>query len=289
MEESSTIPLKSWKQFMKRWLIILGVVYLGIVAMLAFFESSLIYPAPRKQAGDAAIHGAEDVRFQSADGTRLHGWYFENKSTNHDKNKPDAKRTLVFFHGNAESVATSGTWLCGLARQLDVNAFIFDYRGYGGSEGKPYQKGIVADGTAAVEWVTKRTGCHESDLIFLGRSIGGGIAVQVAAKHEPAAMILVSTFPSLVEIAADKFKWIPVRLVLRNRYESLPIISELNMPLLQIHGDQDRMIPIDLAKKLFDQSGSVKKSWEVAPNQGHNDLNLESFHKTIKEMIAGLD
>ena len=268
--------LKPKANKMRRLLVLVAFTYLGIIAMLMFFESKLIYPAPKLQADEATQFGAEDVSFQSSDGTRLHGWYFENAS---------AKKTIVFFHGNAECVATSGGWLGAFAKQLNVNAMIFDYRGYGQSEGTPHQTGIVADGKAAVEWTANRAGCDTSDLVFLGRSIGGGIAIQVAAENPPSAMVLVSTFSSLVDFAVSKFWWLPIRTVMRNRYDSVSVVSKKDIPMLQIHGDRDGLIPIKLARKLFDRASTTDKTWKVAGGHGHNGIQLESYIEDIEQLL----
>lgn len=261
-----------------RWVLLLVAGYACILLLLMAFEGNIIYPAPRGGSRLASAVNAEDVSFESADGTKLHGWYFE---------KPDAAATMVFFHGNAESVETSGPWIGELAKSLDCSVFIFDYRGYGKSQGRPNEKGVVADGVAAIDWLTERTGLPSDELVYFGRSLGGGVAIQVAKQKPPKAFVLVSTFSSIVDVASKQFPWLPVRWVMKNRYESEQAIAEMDIPILQIHGDQDRTIPAELGKRLNSASPSRNKTFVLALGKGHNDLRLNSFRNDIAKFLPG--
>lgn len=259
-----------------RWLLLAVAGYVSILVLLMLFESKIVYPAPRGGSRLASESMAEDVSFRSADGTRLHGWYFE---------KPDAASTIVFFHGNAESVDTSGPWICQFASSLNASVFIFDYRGYGKSEGRPSEKGVVEDGVAAIDWLSNRTGLTSDQMVFFGRSLGGGVAIQVAKQKPPRAFVLVSTFSSIVDVACEQFSWLPIRLVMKNRYESEQAITEMDIPILQIHGDRDQTISMNLGKRLNEASPSQHKSFVVAQGKGHNNLNLESFRQEINDFL----
>ena len=260
-----------------RWLMVLAGCFVFLLVWAMLFETQLVYPAPRGGNSVAVDYGAEDVSIRSADGTGLHAWYFD---------QADANNTLVFFHGNAESVETSGPWIGGLAASLNARVLILDYRGYGKSEGRPYERGIVQDGIAAVEWLSQRTGKPASQFIYLGRSLGGGVAIQVARTHPPGAFILVSNFSSMVDVAAHAFPWLPVRSLMRNRYESAPALAEMDIPLLQIHGERDGIIPIELGRRLFDVAPCANKHFLIAKGRGHNDLLLEDY---LPEMLGFMD
>lgn len=265
-----------WDHRLRRWLVLLIAGYLLILVLLMLLESKLVYPAPRGGSAIAADFRAEDVRFTSQDGTSLHGWYFE---------RDGATLTLVFFHGNAESVETSGAWIGGFAATLNANVFIFDYRGYGKSDGTPFEKGVVQDGMAAVQWLSQRTGKSSDQFVYLGRSLGGGVAIQVAREKPPQALVLVSTFSSIVDVASNAYWWLPIRWLMQNRYESAKEVADVSVPLMQIHGDRDRIIPIKLGQKLHAASPAGKKKFVVAEGLGHNNLPLEKFRSNILEFL----
>lgn len=256
----------------------LMLVYLTAAGIMLFFETGLVYPAPGAEVGDDTPQqfAAEEVRFESADGTRLHGWFFPR----HNRGSP-----ILFFHGNGENVALTGREMSDLSDRLDAPILVFDYRGYGQSEGSPHEQGVVADGIAAVEWLCQRTGKSPDQLVYLGRSLGGGVAVQVAGQMPPRALILVSTFSSLVDVAARVFPWLPVRWLMRNRYESARVISRCPVPLLQIHGVDDTIVPLELGERLHAASGAEHKKFLSAAGLGHNDLPLEAFVEEINRFI----
>ena len=262
-----------------RWLMLAIAGYVVVLCWLMLFESKLVYPAPRGGVAVAADFGGEDITFNSVDGTKLHAWYFE---------KPGATETIVFFHGNAESIEHSGPWIGEFAASLNANALIFDYRGYGKSEGKPHQQGLVQDGLAAIQWLSNRTGRSSDQFVYFGRSLGGGVAIQVAREKPPKAFVLVSNFSSMVDVAANAYPWLPVRAMMRNRYESAATIAEMDVPLLQIHGDRDCIIPIELGRKLQEAAATTQKQFLAAAGKGHNDLHLEPFLSGIREFLDSL-
>jgi pimeloyl-ACP methyl ester carboxylesterase len=259
-----------------RWLLILLAGYLILMCWTMWMESSMVYPAPRGGQALAARFGAEDLQFLSGDGTRLHAWYFA---------RPQASREIVFFHGNAESIENSGPWIGRFAGSLNASVLIFDYRGYGLSDGKPYERGLVQDGVAAVDWLVRRTGKSSDQFVYLGRSLGAAVAVQVARQRPARAFLLVSSFSSMVDLAAELCWWLPVRKLMRNRYEAAQDLAHLDIPLLQIHGSADRIIPIRWGRQLFEVSPTPHKQFLVAEGRGHNDLALEAFRDEIDAFL----
>ncbi|MGI9519367.1 MAG: alpha/beta hydrolase [Pirellulaceae bacterium] len=265
-----------------RWLVLGLIVFAGLVVLMLSFETYLVYPAPRADVGDydATRLGAEEVWFESQDGTQLHGWLFAQDGNRH---------RVVFFHGNGENVALVGPEAQLLSRLLGADILLFDYRGYGKSEGSPHEKGVVADGVAAVNWMSNRYDIDANQVVYLGRSLGGGVAVQICADMPPRALILVSNFSSMVDVAAGAFPWLPVRWLMRNRYDSVSAIANCQSALLQIHGTRDRMIPIALGEKLFAASPCEAKAFIRAEGFGHNDLALEEYASEIRQFLDGID
>jgi fermentation-respiration switch protein FrsA (DUF1100 family) len=257
-----------------------AIVYLAIVALLMFFENSMIYPAPKYPVGDwdKIANVAEDVQFTADDGTKLHGLYLA---------QPNARGTLLFFHGNGENVSYLVDELAQLQREYQLSVFAFDYRGYGKSEGKPSERGIQLDARAALDYLNKKTTTEPADVIFFGRSIGGAIAVELASERGCKALVLQSTFSSLPDVAAHHYRWLPVRWLMRNRYPSAERIKKCPQPLLQTHGTSDHIVPISLARRLFDVSPSADKQF-VEMTGGHNDPTTSAFWQAFERLLRRL-
>lgn len=260
-------------------LIPISVVLGCCLCLLFLIETKLVYPAPQGGNAVADDFSADECFFDAEDGTRLHAWYF---------GRPDAERAMVFFHGNGDCIETCGPRVGELAEALNANVLIFDYRGYGKSAGNPVERGVVQDGVAAVDWFCERTGLTSDEVVFFGYSIGGGVAIQVAKQRPPQAFVIVASFSSLVDVAADLLPWLPVRVLMQNRYDSEKTLASLDIPLYQIHGAQDRLVPLRLAKRLFAAASATQKQLTVVPDKGHNDLNLSEFFPSIEAFLNDL-
>jgi fermentation-respiration switch protein FrsA (DUF1100 family) len=144
-----------------------------------------------------------------------------------------------------------------------VTVFAFDYRGYGRSEGTPSEQGVLADARAARRWLAEREGVAEQDIVLYGRSLGGGVAVDLAAKDSARALILESTFTSLPAVANDALPLWP-GVIMLNRYNSLAKIGDYHGPLLMSHGDADEVIPIAQGERLFAAANEPKRFVRIA-------------------------
>jgi fermentation-respiration switch protein FrsA (DUF1100 family) len=182
------------------WQVLRAVLatYLLVVLAMTFLETWLVYPVPPREDGDWQAAGLdhEDVWFESADGVRLHGWFVPNAG---------AKRAVLYCHGNGEHVAYNADLVAELRDALSASAFIFDYRGYGKSEGRPDEPGCIADGLAAQRWLANRVGIPTGDVVLMGRSLGGAVAVAAAARQGAHALVLESTFSRMTDVAAYHF------------------------------------------------------------------------------------
>lgn len=231
--------------------------------MLVAFETKLVYPSPDPSSGDWSPKHLEfeDVTFNSSDGTALHGWYFPHG---------EPERTILFFHGNAEDVSDLGDEMSSLRSEFNANVFVFDYRGYGKSEGSPTETGVLQDGVAAQRWLAERAGIPADQIVLYGRSLGGGVAVANAATEGASALILDRTFHSMVDVAAGMYPIFPIRWLMRNRYPSYERITVYNGPLLQLHGTADEILPFESGEKLFAASRSKEKTFLRIEGLTHN-------------------
>ena len=269
------------KKRAKKFAFSVARIYVGLLLMIMLLERLLVYPAPNPSQGDwnASTFGAEDVSFESADGTKLHGWYFEH---------PNPRAHVLFCHGNGEHVGYLGGEIKSLSEHFGISIFAFDYRGYGKSEGKPFEQGVVEDGIAAQAWLAERNNIQPADVVLHGRSLGGGVAVNLAGNVGARALIAERTFHSMVEIGARKYPIFPVRWVMRNRYPSSEHIAKFNGPLVQVHGEADSLVPIESAEQLFAACPSVKKSFIRVPGMGHNGQAPDEFYVAIDAMLESL-
>jgi len=253
---------------------------LGVMMLLVMLERFLVYPAPSKADGDWSVPvGMEDAHFVSGDGTKLHGWFVEH---------PAAKAHVLFCHGNGEHVSDLGPWLRSLSDELQISVLAFDYRGYGRSEGKPFERGVLDDAEAAQKWLAERVGIQPQDVVPYGRSLGGGVAVHLASSIGARALVVERTFHSMVDIGAAQYPFIPVRWVMRNRYPSAKRIENYSGPLLQLHGTADTLIPLSSAKLLFEACPATLKQFIEVPGMGHNDASPSEFYDAFKELVNSL-
>jgi fermentation-respiration switch protein FrsA (DUF1100 family) len=245
---------------------------------MMFLETWLVYPIPSLSWGDWQPKGFEyeDVHFTSADGTKLNGWYFD---------RPNATRAILYCHGNGEDIANVAELAAFLREKLKASVFIFDYRGYGHSEGRPDEIGCIADGSAAQQWLAKRMGVQANDVILMGRSLGSAVAVALASENGARALVLENAFPTMPDVAARHYRWLPVKWVMKNRYDNLERIKRFDGPLLQSHGCADVLIPMEMAKALYDASPSQSKRWLEFENCGHNDAQPRSYYDALAKFL----
>ena len=256
------------------------IAYLVILLAMLWLENSLLYhPTPFDGSADwqPRESGVEDATFQSADGTRLHGWYFHH---------PNPSAIVLFAHGNAGNVALWSDVGSQWRRELGVSILVFDYRGYGRSEGTPSEAGLMADGRAARKWLSQRAGVDEQQIVLAGRSIGGAVVVDMATEGAR-GLILERTFTSVPDAAVVHYPWLPAKLLMRNRYDSLAKIKNYHGPLLMSHGDADTIVPISLGQRLF-EAANEPKQWLVEKGCGHNDPQPPSFVQAVRRFLAKL-
>jgi fermentation-respiration switch protein FrsA (DUF1100 family) len=256
------------------------IAYLIVLLVMMFFEKSLIfiplnYPDDDWRPGGLAI---EEARFQASDGVRLHGWYVPHS-------QPVA--TILFLHGNAGNITHRAEVLRKLHGRIGASVLIFDYRGFGKSEGRPSEQGVLDDARAARKWLANREHIGESDIVLMGESLGGGVAVDLAAADGARALILESTFSSLPDAAAYHYPWLPVHLLMQTRFDSVAKIGAYRGPLLQSHGESDTIIPFALGKRLFDAANEPKQFITIA-HRDHNDPRPESYYGTVAEFLGNL-
>ncbi len=246
---------------------------------LARLEKSLVYhPSPFPADFPIEDMPFENVEFTSADGTRLHGWFADHS---------DPTGIALFCHGNAGNIASRADSLTILNKRHGLAVMVFDYRGYGNSEGLPNEAGILADARAARAWLADRKNVPQHEIIIMGRSLGGAVAVDLAAKDGAKGLVLASTFTSMPAVAKHLLPVAPANLLMRQRFNSIEKIRKYNGPILQSHGTADQLIPIELGQKLFDAAPGPKTFVTIA-DAGHNDPQSEEYRIKLDRFLAEL-
>ena len=250
--------------------------------LLRVMEPGLVYH-PVKAADEffppSANSRVQDVFFQAGDGVRLHGWWLGPRPGN---------PTLLICHGNAGNISHRLDWIQPFA-ELGWGVFIFDYRGYGKSEGKPVEEGLYRDATAAYGYAVEEAGEQPETLFLLGKSLGGAVALDLALRERCAGLILESAFTSVRDMARTMFGPLPVHWVAHSRFDNLAKIQGLRAPLLVIHGQRDEVVPFDQGRRLY-EAAPDPKSFYPLERAGHNDVHFEGgkgYYDRIEQFVAG--
>jgi fermentation-respiration switch protein FrsA (DUF1100 family) len=244
--------------------IILGCA--AFVYGLRWLESSMTFHPVRFGAHQQLppASGAESVWFNSADGTRLHGWFFEAEA------KPETA-TVVYFHGNGGNISNV-SWVGQWFAKEGFNVLLFDYRGYGASEGEVgSESALYADGDAAVAFVVNTKAADPSRVVLYGQSLGTAVVADVASRQQVGAVVLESGFSSASSVASTALPWLPrwLHFLGKNRFESARKLVTVRAPILIAHGDPDPVIPTEEAQMLF-VSANEPKQLLIVRGGGHN-------------------
>jgi alpha-beta hydrolase superfamily lysophospholipase len=241
-------------------LIIVGVCAL-FAGFLFLFQSNYVYHPDRlisANPGNIGLH-FENVSFETSDGVRLSGWFIP---------KENASGVILFCHGNAGNISHRLETIQ-ILHELGLATFIFDYRGFGQSEGKPSEHGTYSDAEAAWQYLVRERKVHPNQIIIMGRSLGGAIAAWLAWNHTPGALILESTLTSVTDVAAKLYPYLPIKLLLRFKYNTVEYLSRVKCPVLIVHSRDDEMMPFAHGQRLFETAEEPKQFLEITG--AHND------------------
>ncbi len=242
-------------------------------AVAALEHQFLYFPDTHLRASPVAFGLAfQDIEFTAVDGVSLHGWLIPG---------PEPQAPLVLFcHGNAGDIGDRVENIA-LLRSLGLAVFIFDYRGYGRSEGRTSETGIYRDVRAALAWL-KQNDYRRAQMIYFGRSLGAAAALQLAIEEPPAALVMESPFTSVPAMGRHHYSFLYPLLgwAVDAKYDNLAKIERLTAPLLVIHGAEDRIVPSDMVGELFERAHEPKKRVELA-GVGHNDTLLAENYLNV--------
>lgn len=258
------------------FLLVLAVILIAFSLLLAWREPKMMYYPDRTPFQTPA--GVTDLNLTASDGVKIHGWNVPGP--------PAAPLTVLFFHGNAGNLAHRTEKLA-LLQQLGVNTCIIDYRGYGRSDGTPNEQGTYRDALAAYNFLT--TNREPSTIVLYGESLGTGVAVELATRVPVAGIILEEGYTSIGDVAQSMFPCLPVRYLVRNKYDSINKLPRLHVPVLIFHSRGDEIFSYRHAERLFAAAHDPKRLVELHGN--HNDAfyqSLDIYRAALKDFFEKL-
>ena len=252
----------------------------GGVLLWAFQRTLIYFPLDQVPSpSDVGLAEVETVTFPTEDGLTLSGWFVPSRSD-------AASGTVIVFNGNAGNRAYRAP-LAATLRDAGYQVLLFDYRGYGGNGGAPTEAGLVADARAARTYLVGRADVDASRFVYFGESLGSAVAIGLAAEHDPAAMVLRSPFTSLADVGRVHYPFLPVTLLLRDRFSSLDVIRDVGCPVLVIAGDRDRIVPVGQSRRLYEDVRGPKELVIIA-GADHNDPELSAGEEMMTAVVRFL-
>jgi fermentation-respiration switch protein FrsA (DUF1100 family) len=253
-----------------------ALIYVAVVALLFFYQRDFLFPGNsyRPSPAQLGVPEMQQVTLRTRDGLDLIAWYAPPRGD---------RVTLVSFHGNYDFIGADA----GLARQLidrGNGVLLTSYRGYSGNPGWPSEEGLYEDGRAALDFVA-RPGAR---VVLQGFSLGSGVAVQLATERPVDGLILEAPYTSTVDVAAAAFPWVPVRFLMRDRFDSVSKIAAIKVPVLLTHGTQDEVIPADQFDRLY---AAIRgpKTRAVFDGATHADLARHGISDAALRFIESIE
>ena len=251
------------------------IAYLLVMVFIYFYQRNLLYhPSENNYQNDEAQFNYEEVNIKVENEIRLKSWLIKK-----DFNK---FKTLLIFHGNAGDLSNRIYKLNEL-NKLDINILLISWRGFSGNKGSPSERNLYKDAEASIKWLNKKN-VKNNQIILYGESLGTGVAVEMAKKNHFNSIILESPFTSIENSAKIYYPYLPVKFLLKDRYDSISKIKMINSPILIMHGEKDDVIPFSMGKKLFEKANHPKHSYFTSNDDHMMEFNSDLLNE-VKNFI----
>lgn len=267
---------RTWIKKSIRLLVALAVLFV----MFRWFEHSQVYhPTRQLDATPTELRREfQDARFKTGDGVELHGWFWPANT-----NSPRAHQVFLICHGNGGNISHR-LGLCATLLETGASVFIFDYRGYGQSGGRPGEEGTYRDAQAAHAWL-RQEGFRDEDIIAFGESLGGGVAGELALRETVGAVVLQSTFTSIPDIGAELFPWLPVRWISTIKYDTRTRLPRIRVPVLVMHSRTDDLVGFHHAEKNFAAANEPKMFCELRGTHNEPAWEQAEFREAVEKLV----
>ena len=260
-------------------IILIVVTYCLLLTFIFFYQRKLLYYPNFNNhvTGHDLVHSIEKINIKTEDNIDLKGWFHL---------KDLKKKTILFFHGNAGTL-DDRIYKLNFLGNLDINFLIIAWRGYSGSIGKPTELGLYQDAKSAVNWLNLK-GIEDKNIILYGESLGTAVAIEIGQNKNFAGIILEAPFTSMVDIGKKHYPFFPVKLLLKDKFDSQKKIKNINSPILVMHGKKDTVVPFYMGEKIYDLANKPKYSYfvDLDDHMMNFDLNLI---KAIETFVKGLN
>ena len=251
------------------------VAYLVVLVFIYFYQRNLLYhPSENNYQNDEVEFNYEEVYIEVENEIKLKSWLINKDFKN--------LKTLLIFHGNAGDLSNRIYKLNEL-NKLQINILLISWRGFSGNKGSPTEKNLYKDAEAAINWLNKKN-VSNNQIILYGESLGTGIAVEMAKKNDFNSIILESPFTSIENSAKIYYPYLPVKYLLKDRYDTISKINMVKSPIMIMHGEKDDVVPLSMGKKLFEKANSPKHSYFTSTDDHMMEFNSELL-KEIKNFI----
>jgi len=254
------------------------IYFLVLVSTYVFQRDLLYHPGENNYYGDKLLVSVDKVKIKTHDNIELISWYHTK-----DINK---YKTILFLHGNAGTLENR-IHKINHFQDININFLLIAWRGFSGNKGKPTEKGLYEDARSAVRWL-KSKGVLENNIILYGESLGTGIATEIAQNKNFAGIILESPFTSMIDAGKNKYPYLPIKLLLKDKYESSKKIKNINIPVLVMHGKVDKLVPFSMGKKIYELANEPKYNYFSEYDNHMMEYN-EKLLKTLKYFINSLN
>lgn len=246
--------------------------------MIKFIENRLVFvPITAAQAWEPApVESIQDVYFQSPSGTKIHAWWLPARA--------DAP-VLLLCSGNSGNLSGRGNTLVRINERLGVSVLIFDYPGYGRSEGRPSEQSCYDAAEGAIRLLKETHGITTDQIILYGESLGGGVATEMATRHALRALVLVKTFTSLPAVAKRFYPWLPVNWLMRNRFDNLSKLPAVHAPVFIASATGDSVVPFEHGEALFRVANEPKRFFRDEGSE-HNDTLPDQFWEELRSFLS---
>ena len=260
-------------------LLIFVLIYFFILISTYIFQRNLLYhPTENNYSGDQILVSIEKVKINTQDSIELMSWY-HNKNVNNYK-------TILFLHGNAGSLENR-IHKINHFKDMNINFLLVAWRGFSGNKGQSTEQNLYEDARSAVQWLESK-GIKENNIIIYGESLGTGVATEIAQNKNFAGIILESPFTSMIEAGKDKYPYLPVRLLLKDKYESDQKIKNIKSPVLIMHGKVDNIVPFHMGEKMYELANEPKYYYFSEYDDHMMEYN-EKLLKALKDFISSLN